>query len=206
MAELVDFARYARPELPMCPEMQILDAIRRAGIEFCKRSKIMQEVVTLNTVANTPSYDLTTLMMAGTEPDDVLDVTREGKPLSVFSQYDTFKHELSAETGSPNRYYLDGRKLHLVVTPDSIETLTVTVKARPSESAVTLPDELYRRYSAEIAAGAKSFLMLQSKQPWTNLEQAAVYKMVFDKTIDTENLRYAKGGGSKPLRSSMHSF
>lgn len=206
MATLANFAKYVRPEVPMCPEIQILDAILRAGIEFCKRTKIMQEVVTLNTVINTASYDLSLLMTTGSEPDDVLSVRRDGRELDVSSQYDTINNELDAITGTPHSYFLQGRNLHLVSTPNAIEALQVIVKAKPTETATTLPDALYQRYNAEVAAGAKSFLMMQADKPWTNLQQSAIYKNVFDGAIAAENLRYAKGGGSKPLRVKMHSF
>lgn len=206
MATLANFAKYVRPEVPMCPEIQMLDAILRAGIEFCKRTKIMQEVVTLNTVVDTPSYDLTTLMLADTEPDDILSVRRDGRELDPSSQYDALRSEEDTETGTPYYYYLSGRSLHLIRTPDAVEALTVTIKARPEETAVTLPDDLYQRYISEIAAGAKSFLMMQANQPWSNLQQAAIYRNQFEATIAKENLRYAKGGGAKPLRVRMHSF
>jgi len=206
MATLANFAKYVRPEVPMCPEIQVLDAILRSGIEFCKRTKIMQQVVPLTTAANTPAYDLQALMTSGSEPDDVLAVSRDGHDFDPTSQYDVLRCELSAETGTPYSYYLDGRNLHLVLTPDAIETLLVTIKARPAENATALPDELYRRYSAEISAGAKSFLMMQANQPWSNINQAGIYRIVFEQAIAKENIRYAKGGGSKPLRTAMHAF
>ena len=206
MAALADFAKYVRAEVPMCPEIQLLDAILRAGIEFCKRTKIMQQVVTVNTVINTPSYDLTLLMTTGSEPDDVLSVRRDGNELDVSSQYDTLASEMDSITGTPRSYFLEGRKLYLVSTPDAVEALQVTIKARPAETATTLPDVVYQRYNAEIAAGAKYFLMMQANQPWTNLQQSAIYRSVFDGAIAKENLRYAKGGGSKPLRTRLHSF
>jgi len=206
MATLANFAKYVRPEVPMCPEIQILDAILRSGIEFCKRTKIMQEVIQLNTAVDTPSYDLTALMMDDTEPDDVISVRREGRELDPSSQYDALRSEEDTETGTPYFYFLNGRKLHLIRTPNAIETLQVTIKARPAEAAITLPDELYQRYNSEVAAGAKSFLMTQANQPCTNLQQAAIYKNVFDGAIAKENVRYAKGGGSKPLRVTMHQF
>lgn len=206
MAALADFAKYVRAEVPMCPEIQILDAILRAGIEFCKRTKIMQQVVTLNTVVNTASYDLSLLMTTGSEPDDVLSVRRDGRELRVSSQYDALASEIDTVTGMPYSYFLQGRNLHLVSIPDAIEALQVTIKAKPTETATTLPDVIYQRYNAEVAAGAKSFLMMQAGQPWTNLQQAAIYKGVLDSAIAKENLRYAKGGGSKPLRTRMHSF
>jgi hypothetical protein len=201
MAALADFTRHVRPEVPGCPEIQILDAVLHAGIEFCKRTKIMRETVTIETVADTARYDLTDELVDGAEPDEVMNVSRGNNiDLSPSSEQDFLANGLE-DSGTPQYFYLDGNDLVLGLKPSAAETLTVTVKARPTEAATTLPDELYRRYRLEIAAGAKAFLMLMDKQPWTNLQQAAIHSAAFNLAVDTENLRYATGGGSKPLRT-----
>jgi hypothetical protein len=201
MAALADFARYVRPEVPGCPEIQILDAILHAGIEFCKRTKIQRETVTVSTVADTARYDLTAELASGTEPDEVLSVAREGADdLTASSEQDFLDLQLD-QSGQPQFFYLDGNDLVLGRIPSGAEDLTVTVKARPAEGATALPDELYRRYRTQLAAGAKAFLMMMDKQPWTNLQQAAIHSAVFQGAIDEENLRYAKGGGATPLRT-----
>jgi hypothetical protein len=207
MAALSGFARYVRSEVPMCPEILILDAVLHAGIEFCKRTKIMQETLDLTTVIDQQAYDLTELMLEGTEPDEVIAVRRDSiSNLDPTSKEDELWDGSDNQTGSARRFYLEGNNLVLSRIPDEVETFSVVIKARPSEAATTLPDELYARYRTEIAAGAKSRLMMMTAQEWTNLDAASINKMIFDGAINTENLRYAKGGGSKPLRTVINSF
>lgn len=206
MAALADFARYVRPEVPGCPEIQILDAILRAGINFCKDTKLLRETVEITTVAGTAAYDLTAELSTGVEPDEILSVSRgEYDDLEPSSEVE-FQDNGYEASGTPRYFYLDGLNLVLGNKPDAVETLDVEVKCIPSRDATTLPDELFRRYRDEIAAGAKSLLMMMDKQAWTNLQQAAIYKSMFDGAVDSENLRYAKGGGSKPLRVDAHFF
>lgn len=191
----------------MCPEIMILDAVLHAGIEFCKRSKIMQETIDVTTVIDQQAYDLTEIMLANTEPDEVIAVRRDAiSNLDPTSKEDVLWDGSDNKSGSPTHYYLEGNNLRLLLTPDAVETFSVVVKARPSEAATTLPDELYARYRTEIAAGAKARLMMMTMQEWTNLESAAINRVLFDSAINTENLRYAKGGGSKPLRTLINQF
>ena len=207
MATLASFAKYVRPEVPMCPEIQILDAVLRAGIEFCMATKIFQQTVPLTTIVDEPEYDLTLLMSADSEPDEIIMVQRDFTVnLEPTSQYDALQLMQTYQSGTPYWYYLDDRNLHLVLTPNLIETLKVTIKARPSRDAATLPDVLYRQYVTDVAAGAKAILMSQSTQPWTNLENAAINKTFFNQAIAKENLRYAQGNSRKKMRTRSHSF
>lgn len=201
MAALTDFARYVRPEVPGCPDIQILDAVLHAGIEFCKRTKIARETITLTTVVDTARYDLTAELAANTEPDEVLSVARgDYFDLTPSSEAEFLACALTLP-GTPRYFYQDGRELVLGDIPNAVEDLTVTVKTYPGEAATTIPDQLYQRYRLEIAAGAKALLMVMQGQPWTNLEGASIHGGLFNRAIDRENLRYAKGGGATPLRT-----
>lgn len=200
MAALADFARYVRPEVPMCPEIQIMDAVLHAGIDFCKRTKILRETVQVTTEINKARYDLTAYMATGTEPAEILDISRsEYDHLNPSSENEFLSNALD-QPGTPEHFYLDGRELVLWYAPNSVESLDVLARAYPAETATALPDALYQRYRMEIAAGAKTILMSMANQPWSNLQQAAIYLAMFNSAIDSENLRYAKGGGTNPLR------
>jgi hypothetical protein len=204
-AALSTFAKYVRPEVPGCPEIVIQDAIRRAGIEFCKRTKAIKETVTITTVVDQARYAIE--LEEGIEVEEVLAVKRAGADNLNASSFDEFtEHHMDRDIGTPNYYYLDGNELVLGDIPDAVEDLDVIVRVRPSENATTLPSELGNRYLMEIAAGAKSFLMFQRNKTWTDLEGAASNNSVFQKAISDANLREAKGGARKPLRTTMHSF
>lgn len=204
-AALTTFAKYVRPEVPGCPEVVILDAIKRAGIEFCKRTKTIKETVAISTVADQARYDLDT--GEGTVVEEVLAVKRDGADNLNPSSFAEFtNYHMDRDSGTPNFFYLDGTELVLGNIPDAVESLSAIVRIRPAEDATTLPDELANRYLMEIAAGAKSYLMFQAKKPWTDIEQAVTNNAIFQKAISDANLREAKGGANKPLRTTMHSF
>jgi hypothetical protein len=204
-AALTTFAKYVRPEVAGCPEIVILDAIKRAGIEFCKRTRAIRQSVTLTTVADQARYTLAT--ETGTKPEEVLAVKRDGADnLNPSSFADFTNYHMDRETGTPNFYYLDGNQLVLGNIPEGEEELEVIVRIRPTEDATTLPDELAERYLMEIAAGAKAYLMSQRNKTWTDIEGAAINNATFNKAISNANLRAAKGGASKPLRTKSQFF
>lgn len=206
MAALSDLAKYVRPEVSGCPEIQILDAILRAGKEFCKKTRAVKETISIVTVVDTPSYLIDTA--AGTEPDEILSVSRsefENLTPSSFKEFDD--EGLNRSSGTPHYYYLsEGNKIVLGYIPNAVETLDITVKIRPSEDATTLPDELVNRYKEQIAAKAKSILMLMKNQAWTDLNQAAINEAIFNDAVADVNLREARGGTRKALRSKPSFF
>lgn len=202
-ATLLSFAKYVRPEVPGCPDIQILDAILHAGIEFCERTREVRESVNVVTADGTASYALT--VAAGTKPDEILSVKRSTVPLTPSSENLFFALRLDLP-GTPNYFYLEGSNIVLGLKPTSVETLVAVVKTSPSEAATTLPDELYNRYRTEIASGAKAMLMVMKGAPWSDLKQAAVYASLFDQAITAANLRYARGASKTPLRTTAHFF
>lgn len=206
MKDLIAFASYVRPEVSGCPEIQILDAIRRSGADFCKRTAVSRNTITVVTAVGIASYNLTPLLPAGFEPDEVRKVAHSGGYDLEPSSEDEFDRRHLDDAGPVGYYYLDGKNLVLGHTPLEIETLTVRVKTRVAQDATQLPDELYDRYREEIAAGAKKILMMMADKPWANPQQAIINKSVFDEAVASENLRYAKGGGSRTLRTRLHTF
>lgn len=206
MAALADFAKYVRPEVAGCADVVLLDAILRAGIEFCKRTKVFKQVITVNTIVNQSSYTLATL--TDTEPDEILNVKRDEYDALDASSFKEFENDnLDTLSGTPNYYYLDvDNKMVLGKLPEAVEALKVTVKIRPTKNATTLPNELVNRYQHQIASGAKSILMLMKGQAWTDVQMASVHASLFEQAIFTANLRDAKGAARKPLRTVSQHF
>lgn len=203
---LSDFAKYVRPEVAGCPDIVLLDAILRAGIEFCKDTRIIKQTLNVTTIVDQPRYLLTTAQ--DTLPENILAVSRNQYDQLDASSFREFENlDLNNFSGTPQYFYLDvDDYLVLGRVPNSVETLQVTVKVRPSEDAVTLPDELSRRYKHQIASGAKSILMLMKDQPWTDIANASIHKGLFEEAINEANSRDAKGASRKPLRTRPQHF
>lgn len=202
---LEEFAKYVRPEVPECPEIVILDAIRSAGRDFCKRTRLVRETLTVNTVSSQARYPLTT--STDTEPELVESVKRDAlDALEPSSANEFTAWQLDTDEGQPTHYYLDGTDLVLGRIPNTAEALTVKVSLLPSDEAETLPDELARRYKRAIANGAKALLMGMESVPWTNQQAGLACAIRFDQAIYEANLRDAKGGTSRSLRVVGHFF
>lgn len=206
MADLSAFAKYVRPEVNGCPEIQILDAILRAGIQFCKESRAIKQKVSVTTVAGTSEYTMT--LPTGLVPEEIIEVRRDKFDALEASSFAGFMYmNLNHVDGAPQFYYMNGsNKLVLGAIPDSVETLDVWLRVRPIEDATVLPDELFDRYRDDIASGAKSRLMLMKDKPWTDIPQAGIYKTLFDEAIAKSNTRDAKGAAGKRLRIKSYQF
>ena len=198
---LIQFAKYVRPEVIGCPEIQILDAILRAAIVFCNKSRYIKETFNVTTVAGTNKYVMAN-MPAGVQAREIISVKRglyyDLDP-SSFREFQN--NDLNTLSGTPNYFYMDkDRNLALGMKPIAIETLSVTAIVRPTEAAVTLPDTLFDEYVDEIAAGAKSRLMVMKGQLWTDVQQASIYQGLFNDAIESSNVRESKGSTNKALR------
>ena len=200
-ASLIQFAKYVRPEVMGCSEIQILDAILRAAIVFCNKSRYIKETFNVPTVAGTNKYVLVN-MPADVQAREIVNVKRglyQDLDPSSFREFQN--NNLNTLTGTPQYFYMDkDRKLVLGNIPVAIETLSVTAIVRPKETAATLPDTLFDEYVDEIAAGAKSRLMVMKGQPWTDIQQASIYRVLFNDAIDDSNTRESKGSTNKSLR------
>lgn len=200
MAAISSIAKYVRPDVSGCPDILILDAILLAGIEFCKRTKIIKETLSINTVIGQADYALN--VASGTQPEEILSVKRgDEEHLTPSSFKDFDDHHLNTLSGTPQYFYMSGgNTLQLGKIPEAVETLSVIVRTRPSRDATTLPDEIVDRYMDELANGAKARLMIMKDKAWTDLDMAGLHKQMFEDAINKTNIRDAKGSARKPMR------
>jgi len=193
---LSEFARYVRPDVAGCPEPMVLDAILRAGIEFCKRVVSAREVITVNVLANVTRYPLVSTgnyvdRIVTLTPSDLRDMFQASQDNFDSCNYDEIN-------GTPKYYFLDNaQNLVIGYKPEATETMKATVRIIPKENATALPDFLGQRYKLQIADGAKSILMMQSDKPWSDPNLAAVSGARFERAIVDENVRFFRGNGRK---------
>ena len=198
---LLQFAKYVRPEVQGCSEIQILDAILRAGIEFCNKSRYIKETFTITTAPTVNKYAMVNIPQ-DEQAREIINVKRGlYRDLNPSSFKEFQNNDFNTLPGTPQYFYMDkDRNLVLGVIPVAVEDLTVTVIVRPTETAITLPNTLFDEYVDEIAMGAKSRLMMMKGQVWTDLQQAGLYKAMFNDAIDDSNVRTSKGSTNKSLR------
>lgn len=204
MTTPASFAKWVRPFVPGCPEPILLDAIHQAAIEYCSRTLIATETVLVTTAANTAAYALP--VSTGREPVEVLMVKRDGFPLTPTSRREA-DLKVNIANNQPHEYYMNGLlALILVTTPIGIETLSVEVAVAPTQDSATLPDELMmNQRNLTIAMGAKAILLL-SEYPWANDQKGMLERVKFDTAIAAEQVKRAKGNGTKRLRTRLTIF
>lgn len=193
---LTQFARYVRMDVDGCPEPVLLDAVLRAGIEFCSRVVSIREEIDIDLVIGQSAYPL---VVDGSYVSVIAEVAKEDN--SILSprnaaEFDSERYDKI--DGEPMYYYMDNAQ-NLIVgyRPQAVETLTVTTRIIPKEDATTLPDVLAQQYKLDIAAGAKAILMMQKNKPWSDLQLAAVHQGQFERAVVKENVRFFRGNSRK---------
>lgn len=201
MQALAVFIPYIAPEVPGCPEPLMEDAIRRACIEFCRRSEILREALPVDTVAG---EDTVTLAPVGGDVARVYDVMIDDVPLDRTRRADTPNDQ---DPGEPDYYYVEGvNTLRLYPVPDAIYTLDVNVVVMPTATATEVDDILLSQHRYTIAAGARAALFSMANQPWSNPAAADTNASYFMHQADKARTRTAKGGTNAPLRTRGHYF
>lgn len=190
--------------LPGCPDMIVADAIRDACIEFCKRTRLLVEDVTLDVLAGERTVEL--------YPDadtawEVLKVWRtNGNTLEATNRQDLQDRDFDVDTGTPQWYYLEGdRLLVLGAYPNANETLNARVTLRPKDTATRVHDVLWQDYRQPICAGARAWVRRHYGE-WINDQQEAADRSVFEQGINQATLRRARGGGDTPLLVRGHFY
>jgi hypothetical protein len=201
---LETFSPMVRGRLPDCPEVVMADGVRDACIEFCKRTRLLTEDITLDVVAGERTVEL--------YPDsdvawEVLKVWRPaGEVLTATNRQDLADSGYDIDSGTPRWYYLEGdRLLVLGAYPAAAETLNARVTVRPQDSATRVPEVLWQDYRQAICAGARAWVRRHYGE-WVNAQLEDEDRGVFELGIHQANLRRARGGANASLRVRAYSF
>lgn len=204
MTSYESFFPYILPEVPGAPEPVILLAIRSAAIEFCERSLILtrdHDPVTL--VEGIIDYDLEppvkdTLIIkiqrAWVNGNKIDPLAPDF--IAAASVYNRLYEDYEAKPSTP-QYYLQKEERSVTVWPVPDKNyrngLTMRVALKPTRSSESVEDVIFEDYAEVIAAGALSRLMASTGKPYTNVQMAAVNKMMFDRGVNVAKLRANAG-------------
>lgn len=203
MPALDTFLPLVRGPLPGCPEAVLKDALRDACIEFCQRTRLLVQDVTVDVVAG---ERLVTLYPDSDSFWEVTQVRRDSTPLSPINRRECELNGWDTTSGVPLYYYLEGdRQLALGPVPDAAETLTATVTLRPKDTATRVADALYSDFREVIAAGARAWVR-RNHGEWSEPSLEGQDRQLFEHAIHNQNIRRARGGTGVALRVRSHSF
>lgn len=171
-----------------CPELVARGALRNAMIEFCNKSQWwLYTHAPLSVIADLNHYEFD--LPTDTDIVTLVDVRVDGVSLEPksFDELDAmFGTDWRTVTGRP-RYYTrqDAGELLLVPCPQdsSAQGLTMILALRPARTAEFVDEEFYRRWSEELAYGARARLHEMPGQPFYDLEAANRFRAEFKAAI-----------------------
>jgi len=186
-----------------CPDVLLREALREACIEFCRRTRLLAVSDALDVEAGEARVDLYPPEGTVYIVDQVL---RDTTPLERLSRHDFDSAALDVQSGLPSAYYVDGdRALVLGPVPIADETLTARFIVRPTDSATSVDDVLYRDWREGIAAGARAYLR-RHHEAWVDPTEEGVDRELFERAMSRANLDRAQGGSRRKLTVRGHYF
>lgn len=203
MATLNQFMDFTRGRLPGCPEQLMEKAVLEVCIEFCKRTQLLVEAIDIPMVVGTSQY---AVVPTSDLPWDMIQLRREALALTPLARLDFLTARLDVLEGSPQYYYLEDSGMLVVgPIPEAEETLSALVTLRPDDDATTVPDVLFREFRNPIAAGARAWVR-RHHGDWSESLMEAEDRNLFERAVNNQNSRRARGGVDRPLRVQSHSF
>jgi hypothetical protein len=204
MTSYESFFPYVLPEVAGAPEPVVLLAIRNSAIEFCERSLILtrdHDPVTIREglidydleppVKETLIIKIQRAWVNGNKIDPLAPDF-----IAAASVYNRLYDEYESKPSTP-QYYLQKEERSVTVWPVPDKTyrngLTMRVALKPTRSSESVEDVIFEDYAEVIAAGALTRLMSSAGKPYTNIQMAAVNKMIFDRGVNNAKLRANAG-------------
>lgn len=198
-----------RPEvltyLPGVPVALADDAILKAVIEFCNRSRAYRFTpAQIAVVASTANYTISDLP-TGTAIAWLLKAEMDGIEESLsLSDGASLPLSYATETGTPDfAIVYSSTQIGLRKVPDASGTLDVSLALRPSLTATIYPDDLHNLYQDRIAAGALAKLYATPKKPWSEPNLVLDCRNRFEEGIRMAEYRADRGSSNAPARSTL---
>jgi len=170
------------PATPGCPDPLLEKETRTAAIEFLRRTRAWVEWLDpATTLDGLVTYDFE--LPTGADVSRVERATLDGNGIEILSYRDA-PHDWTLKELTDQGVITRDRKTFSLGTPVAAgRTIQVQVALIPSRASTGLPDDLFERYSNEIAAGALARLLLTSNTAFYKPDLAAVKKAEFDSAI-----------------------
>lgn len=197
-----DWLNDVQPDVPGCPRVVILDAVRQTAIRFCQDTMLWRyNMEPLITQVGVREYELDYPLE--TRVVSVRAMIWKGKKLDEKSAdvLDSEDPAWRTRKGQPDGYVFDDPNTILLShEPQTEHELSATLVLKPSQTSQVCGDILFEEYRKEIAAGAISMLMLMPKKPWTDYELAAQKEAVFLTAINKAKVRASSAFGRRVRR------
>ncbi|MEJ7745360.1 MAG: hypothetical protein WKF61_01105 [Luteimonas sp.] len=196
--KFTDLFPYILPELNGCSSLQAEQHVRAAVIDFCCRSKVWSysdEPTT--TMGGAREYDL--LPPSGTVLVEIKAMYCDG----TLMQPDPDEYAEPLATGAPSLYRQPSPEVFVLwPMPNGEYDITIDMTLAPSRASVGFPSWIAERYHDAIVYLSKSRLMLMPGNPWTNPQQAAIYRSQYETEVSVAMADKSKAFSRTALRTT----
>lgn len=173
------------------PEVPVFVAGRqyiRALRVLCERSRVWRTNFQLDTIADQASYDVSGYFSPSLELVDIISMkpVGGGEPVRAKTQawLDENVTSWRSETSSVAKYFVmeSNNTIRLVSTPAETATDAYYVRAaiKPTINATDVDDLIHNKFSELLYHGAKAFLFMTPRKPWTDLQLAQYHQSMFE--------------------------
>ena len=200
-----DFLSRVLSEVPGCPEVAAVQAIKDSVIDFCEKSLIHQvDHDAVSVIAKVPDYDLET-PVTGTRIIRVMKAWYLGNELSpVAPDYirdpslynQRIGGDYETKYSSPQNYtHKDTATVSFYPVPDKTvaNAITMRVALAPLRSSTTCEDFLFEQHVEDISAGAVARLQASPGKTYTNPQFAAMNQKRYMAGVNDARMRSNRG-------------
>lgn len=186
MRDLYELAPHVMPWAPTCPEPLMIQYLREATIEFCRRTRSWRTEEIYKLTA--PEQDIQLVTCCDSIVHEIERVRYREDGASIWQQPlkpITFEEADDWQGGEANPVYFTQRITNtLRVVPFTTGEIKVTMFLKPDQQAQTIPDYIAEQYPQVIAAGALAKLLMLPGYDFAEPNQAMMYQAMFDEACD----------------------
>lgn len=172
-----DFHPRVMPYVIGCPVPMVNQALIDASREFCVTTKAWRTTESFPAFTGFDAYDFDKPFAS--EVVQVLRASVDGKPLKLKNVGALPRYDNEVSERDAALYRVNDEQYRILPQPGAGQTVSITLALRPTESGTGVGDEVFSKFAATIAAGARAILQRMPRREWTDLAQAQIDAMRF---------------------------
>lgn len=187
MTDLSAFLPQVSPWVSGCPDPVAEAQVRLSIAEFCRRTHVWRQELTMSITSGEPRYD--PVSVCNRQFVAVKGASVSGQDINPFipEEMDARHSSWRSQSGTVSGYYLEGPSIvRLYRIPDAAVANGLVIRAAvaPKATDTDVDDFIFEQYNEDIAHGAIARIMSMKGKPWTDKQDALKYQGYFQSAVD----------------------
>lgn len=215
---LADILPLVIPYVPGCPSYTAVQALRGAAIEFCERTRIWREILTVTITGQEEAvivpdhaalYEMERAYWGDDEscpliPVRFADTTGLDRSTAIANQEPRYITQASANAVTVFPFATGDLTVYAILSPRAGPESGVVGVTTKQDIQNVIPAFIFEQYSECLAEGALSRLMLMPKTEFLNPQLSAYYGAKFAQHLDAKQNRNIEGQTRARARVKPH--